>query len=169
MIECIRQTIDPSFIPEDQHLLLGDNMKCDVIASQTQSYILCEFDRKNQNYKVFPFFNATVKGLVCMCDYILFWEREDRLLVLLIELKSSSSPLRQLDQTEPFAKFICDKCKLVFGDRWTKRYTIMKMGINKSNTTKRPTQGYKLEDDNGVLCWPNPQRLKLSMLSKMGY
>ncbi len=78
---------------------------------KTQGKILLySFDT---NEKIFPFFDCSEKKLCSINDYVLFAVKENKLFVILCELKSKSNKTMQLHLTEPFIKFILNRIGLV--------------------------------------------------------
>lgn len=175
MIERLKETIIPSFIPDDQgymteSIVVGQTpltMHTKIICNKNQEYLLCQFDRQGLNNQLFPYFNPKVESLVSMCDYILFVEENTRFLVLLLELKHRSSPKRQLDVSESFGLFICNRLRVLF-DEFDKKPIIRKIGVKESYNPMHSTQDYRLEfNDEGFALLPNPHTLKLQMVSKV--
>lgn len=175
MIDHLMEAINLSFIPKDQNWLRESvvigrtpkSMDCEIQPDKSQSFLLCQFDRSGLNNKLFPFFNPKIDGLVSMCDYILFVEEPHRLLVLLLELKLSDSPLRQLNISQPFGCFLCERIRVLFDD-FSKPFVFRKIGIQQRYNPKHTTQDYRFEfDDNGFALLPNPNELLLRMVSKV--
>ena len=175
MIERLKETILPSFIPNDQgymteSIVVGrtpQTMHTSIICKKNQEYLLCQFDRQGLNHQLFPYYNPKVESLVSMCDYILFVEENTRLLVLLIELKHRSSPKRQLDVSESFGLFICNRLRVIFDD-FDKKPIFRKIGVKERYNPMHSTQDYRFAfDDEGFAYLPNPQTLKLQMVSKV--
>ena len=173
IIECLKTAINPSFVPSDQNwlresIVVGKTpltMACEIHPYKDQQHLLCQFDRSGANNTLFPYFNPKVDGLVSMCDYILFVEEPRRILVLLLELKHSASPIQQLNVSLPFGKFICDRLKVLFGD-FGKPFVFRKIGIKQMYNPKHVTQEYRFEfngDDFALL--PNPHEMLLKMIS----
>lgn len=50
-----------------------------------------KFDVENSNEEVFPIFNATQSGITNICDYIIFYPKNDTLYTFLCDLKSNTT------------------------------------------------------------------------------
>ncbi len=172
MLDCLRAAISPYFVPLDQKwmretITIGStqvDMSCEICAGNNQEFLLCKFDREQENNKNFPYFNCRVDGLVCMCDYVLFVEEAKRLLVLLLELKSTDCPQRQLDVNESFCHFICERLRVIFHDFDLPVY-YRKIGIKRSYRPLNTTQGYLLEFNDRYALLPSPQTILLKKVS----
>ena len=174
MIERLKETIMSSYIPEDQSYMTESfvvrntpqTMHTEIVCNKNQEYLLCQFDKQGINNQLFPYFDPSVDGLVCMCDYILFVEESTRLLVLLLELKHRNSPKHQLDVNESFGFFICNRLRVLFED-FDKPSIVRKIGIKKRYNPMHSTQDYRFDfDDDNFAILPNHNILKLQMVSK---
>ena len=174
MLDCLREAIKEIYIPADQkymreNIVVGKTpkeMSCEVFPFRGQDYLLCQFDKQGLNNQNFPYFNAAVDGLVCMCDYILFVEEDERLLVLLVELKHMDSPQKQVTINQSFAQFICTRLNTVF-DGFDKPFIYRKIGVKESYNPLHGTMSHVFEfDENGYALPPNPQKMMLKMISR---
>ncbi len=175
MLDCLRKAIAKSYIPENQKLMQErivvekkpKEMSCKIFPYRGIDYLLCQFDKQDFNNLNFPYFNASVDGLVCMCDYILFVEEDDRLLVLLIELKhKNDSPRKQLTINQSFAQFICDRLTTVF-EGFNKPFFFRKIGIKERYRPKEKTLGHVFSfDENGYALLPKPSEMVLKTISQ---
>ena len=165
--------ISPIFIPDDQKwmneaIMIGHtpaDMHCEILSGKRQEYLLCKFDRQQENNKSFPYFNSHVDDLVCMCDYVLFVEEANRLLVLLFELKSSACPQRQLDVNESFCLFICERLKSIFPS-FNLPVSYRKIGIKKSYRPMNTIRSYLYDfDESRYALLPYPQTIYLKKIS----
>ena len=174
MLERLNEAITDEYKPTDQSwmqekVIIGrtpQTMHCQIVKGKDQNYLQCKFDKEGENNKRFPYFNCLVDGLVCMCDYIMFVEEMDRMIVFLIELKWSDSPCRQVSVNLPFGRFICERLKALFDD-FDKPCVYRKIGIQEKYNPKHSTQDYTFDfNENGYGLLPNPDVMILPMLSK---
>ena len=114
----------PKLKPKNQKVLTeqtGRKMqKADISSDGKICYTVYRYDQGEQREQFFPFFNNThdgdmgkaetpsPEGLLRFCDYILLAERNNRLYVLLIELKSGANgdAIKQLDATATFMDYV---------------------------------------------------------------
>ena len=142
-------------------------MSCEIFPKKDQEYLLCQFDRRGHNCDNFPYFREEVDGFVSMCDYTLFVEEDNRLIVLLLELKHDSSPRRQVEINESFGRFICERLKVLFDD-FDKTLVYKKIGIRERYNPLHGTQDYVFSfDEKGYTVLPNPNKLLLGMVSSV--
>lgn len=176
MLDCLKQAIVDDFIPIDQKymsesFIIGrtpQSMSCEIFPYKGQEYLLCQFDRQGFNNQSFPYFNSDVDGLVCMCDYILFVEELDRMLVLLLELKHDASPQKQVRINLSFARFICERLKTIFDTSFIKPCVYRKIGIRERYKPLHSTQDYVFEfDETDYALLPNPSKIMLGIVSKV--
>lgn len=174
MLDCLHEAIVESYIPENQKymqesIVVGKTpkeMSCEVLPCRGQEYLLCQFDKQGLNNLNFPYFNPAVDGLVCMCDYILFVEEDDRLLVLLIELKHKDSPLRQVTINHSFAHFICTRLRSL-NESFDKPCVFRKIGVKERYKPLHTSLSHVFEfNESGYALLPNPSKMMLRMISK---
>lgn len=175
MLDHIKESIKNCYFPADQkymteRIVVGSTpktMSCEIFPYKDQEYLLCQFDKQGNNCDIFPFFRPEVDGLVSMCDYTLFVEENQRLIVLLLELKHNASPRRQVEINESFGRFICERLKVIFED-FDKPLVYRKIGIKERYNPLHGTQGYVFSfDDNGYTVLPNPHKILLGMVSRL--
>lgn len=129
-------------------------MSCHICAKQ-EEVLLCKFDQGAENYQFFPYFKQE-PGMVSMCDYVLFAEDDDELVVFSVDLKDTAdSPKRQTLLSKTFAEFIVNRIKSAFGDEaFPKQVRYRQVGV-KTTCRKTVTKGYEKlkydEDDYLVL------------------
>ncbi len=79
-----------------------------------KAFLPCVFDTSDSNKTIFQFFDASIKGVTRVCDYILFFEKKakrkggkPKAFVFLLELKSSrGAENKQLEAAHIFAEFL---------------------------------------------------------------
>lgn len=106
-------------------------------------HLLYSFDKKwgKGEIGLFPFF-AKNSGNHIMCDYILFCERNNKMYVLLVELKRGrKSVTPQLNAGECFAKFIIDALNRVEDKNYMPVFR--KIAIRNSHIKPKPTTKIK--------------------------
>lgn len=108
-----KRILAPHLSPEDQTCLAENKNthKAKIIAGKI-AYTLYRYDQDEQKELFLPFFNHShgLKDLLKFCDYILLAERNNKLYVLLIEMKNGSNTdaQKQLEASETFMNFIQD-------------------------------------------------------------
>lgn len=174
MINALRKVIKADRIIPDQDKLVEENVMADgspfimetgIMSYRNVGYLSCCFDKGGLNTKEFPYFND-IEGYCKMCDYIVFAEDDERLFVFLVELKNSNSPIKQLDITETFAKFIIARMQLI-EDNFDKDIYYRKIGVKLTHNghQKRGTKGYEFcYDDNNYALLPDYRRFDLKYL-----
>ena len=113
--------------------------------------------RKDEKDPVFPFFNVTKKGLCSKGDAILVCQKENKIYVFLIELKSINKGkyLKQLKSSKSFFDFIVNRMELI--DIPVKREHIEYRGIlfccprRGAEETTRKKYKANFENRNGLL------------------
>lgn len=174
LLDILRESISSEYVSQDQCKMIEDIMEgkrtrtmcCQILSKPRQEYLLCKFDCKGGNNRLFPFFNPKVAGLVSMCDYFLFLEESTRLIILLLELKSSSCPKSQLEISESFGQFLQARLQSIFPAFKSKQILIKKIGIKESYNYKHGPQGFVYSfDEKGYALLPNPKKLFLAMVS----
>ncbi len=88
--------------------------KASIVRDKVARWTLYRYDQENDPNSFFPFFNNTSgertspKDLLKFCDYIVFVEKNDRLFILLVEMKSGETgdARKQLEASETFIHFI---------------------------------------------------------------
>jgi hypothetical protein len=125
-------------------------------------------DRKsNESSKdlIFPFFNASAEGVLSKNDFIIVAQKQNKVCVLLVELKSTNPKgyLKQLHSAKVFMQFVLDKAHICHPD-FKSIYDELELeykGIlfsttpisNKQSDTKSKSRNKKLqfEDKKGLL------------------
>lgn len=97
-----------------------EKLSVDIKITRSDS-IFCfsiDKDKSSKNDTVFPFFNPSVKGLCIKNDFILVHQKENKIYVFLIELKSKNTGeyLKQLRAGKLFFQFVVDRIKLCHSD-----------------------------------------------------
>jgi len=127
--------------------------------------LVCRLDQEhNQKMKdPFPYLRGSkmrpvmgLKGMKRICDYVIFVDKDDKLYVLLVELKKGDeSPQEQLNLTEPLIDFIFKRAFIL--DYLHVEYVIRKIGItdepDKRRTSYRGSIDYN--EDNYVKLYSN--------------
>ncbi len=142
-------------------------MTCEICQEmRNQDYLVLKFDIKDENAKLFPFFQEQ-EGLLCMCDYIVFVEEPRKLTAILVELKHhSDSPERQIYINMPFARFLVERLKEV-DETVFDGVSIHYRGIGvKAKYRSRPfTKGYEMTfNDKDYALLPNPRKMYLTLI-----
>lgn len=109
-LDHISSVLHNDFLSNERSALEEKSVKMKInINSSGCRFILYKYDKKlKKEYKggLFPFF-AKIKGVCCICDYILFAEFNNKLFVLIIELKKGKeSTLPQLKAAKNFVDYI---------------------------------------------------------------
>lgn len=163
MLDVIGRVIRPSYISGIQDVMVEKKtygrkgrMEC-KICTHHEEVLLCSFDRKDENYKTFPYF-LEVDGMVSMCDYCLFVEDSTGLYVFSVELKDSTNgPKKQTLRGKVFAEFIINRIRAIKGEKaFPKEVHYGQVGI-KTTCEKMTTKGYDEMgfDDDGYILWPD--------------
>lgn len=125
------------------------------ISTKTISSFFCftlDFKDKNNCDTVFPFFNAnketSISGLRSKNDAILICQVDERISILLIELKSENTGkyLQQLESSKIFVNFIIDRFNLVNKSFQIKKENIEFKGIL-FRCRKRSNRGTTVKKD----------------------
>jgi hypothetical protein len=173
-LDFIKKIIADSFFDAQQNKLIEDNtddkgirfkMEKDIF-SETK-YLLYRFDP--DQIDIFPFFNgARGLGLKKICDYILFTEQNDRLYVLLIELKrSSGAALPQLTASQYFVEYLIKSGKRIGLDLTDDiRYRKIKIKETISGKKQRTQMQAPQPDENGIISYLYTQ-FRVRMLLEM--
>ncbi len=111
--ELYTSLLAPNLKPQNQFFLVEskNKHKAEIIANKI-THSLYRYDQEEQKDQFLPFFNHShiLKDLLKFCDYILLAEKNDKLYVLLIEMKSGSNTdaPKQLEATDTFMRYIQD-------------------------------------------------------------
>lgn len=115
------------------------------------SYTIYSFDKDGVD--TFPFFNNRgERGLKKICDYILFAQAGDKLVILVIELKSGSgSSSKQLKASRVFVEYLINTAKrlsdsMSLGSQKKIDYKLDNYAIRTIRITKGQKQGTKMGD-----------------------
>lgn len=116
-------------------------MTRDIVCSRKADYIVFRIDPNIVD--IFPYFND-IKGLKKICDFVIFAETDNVFMVLLIEMKKGQgSPIKQLNMSENFIRFIIKHAELV-DLKIEKDLIFRKLGLKDTHVSpKRTTQFYK--------------------------
>lgn len=123
------------------------NMSIDFVGNP-QEYISYSMD-KQLNKKdfpkgLFPFFNRGLKNVCSMCDYIIFTEKEEKLFILLIELKRGRDNVtKQLNAGECFAEFVIKTVNRVYNQNITPEIRKISIRDGHIKTKAKPKQRQK--------------------------
>ncbi len=144
----IEEILHDRFVAEDQTKIEERNkdgngkdfiMKREIVGHSTLEYKLYRFDPDAE--KLFPYFKD-VAGLHQICDYFIFAEDNGRFFIFLLELKRhQGSPIKQLDMSENFVRFILSRAEKI--DKGiAKDIHIRKIGIKDSKIAPKRETGY---------------------------
>jgi hypothetical protein len=124
LIQTLRTILHNDYIAEVKQagfftLEDGLNHSSTVKYRPEKEFLPCVFDIDNSNKAIFHFFDASVKGVTRVCDYILFFEKKpkrkggkSKAFVFLLELKSSrGAENKQLEAAHIFAEFLANTAK----------------------------------------------------------
>ncbi|MFJ1425878.1 hypothetical protein ACILE3_07890 [Capnocytophaga canimorsus] len=123
------------------------NMSIDFVGNP-QEYISYSMD-KQLNKKdfpkgLFPFLNRELENVCSMCDYIIFTEKEEKLFILLIELKRGrGNTTRQLSAGECFAEFVTKTVNRVYNQNITPEIRKISIRDGHIKTKAKPKQRQK--------------------------
>lgn len=171
-LDHIKKIIADQFFPTDQEKLIEQNtdnqgklFKMETTIFSEKDYLLYRFDPDQAD--IFPFFNRQ-KGLKQICDYILFTEQNDRLYILLIELKrSTGAALPQLTASQYFVEYLIKSAKRI-GLNLSEDIKYLKIKIKETISGKK--QRTKIEppqpDENGIISYAYT-KFRLPMLLEM--
>ncbi len=122
--EIYTRILSPCLKPENQRVLVEDLgyslHMANIIEDKKTIYSLYRYDQVEQKNLFLPFFNnshdgemdksecPTLEDLLKFCDYILLAEKNDRLFVLLLELKSGNNgdAHKQLEASATFMEYV---------------------------------------------------------------
>lgn len=120
--ELYQRILSQDLCPNNQKLLLESKLKkpqsATIISNGTSGYVLYRLDCEDKEW--LPFFNKTHNGenhpvpyptpryLRAFCDYIILISRQEKLYVLLVEMKSGnhSDAAKQLEASATFMDYI---------------------------------------------------------------
>lgn len=129
------------------------------------SLLVCRLDPNC--LELFPYLKKSelggLKGMRCICDYVIFVEKGDVLFVLLFELKKGKeSPVKQLELSVPFIDFILRRAILL--NHIKIHYEIRKIGISDVPERRTTIMRGDLIYDNCFLKLYNGKRIYLERL-----
>lgn len=173
-LDNIRSIIADKFFSTAQGKLIEENrdnagvafrMEKGIYAGTDCPYLLYRFDP--DEWEIFPFFKET-RGLNRICDYILFAAQNNKLYVLLIELKKGNVPaLPQLTASQYFVEYLIKsgaRIGLDFPESIIYRKIKVK-GDTQGKKQKTQMQGFE-PDENGIISYSFSQfRLQLLLES----
>lgn len=95
-----------------------------VIIECNKPHVFCFSIDKDRNAEsspkdlIFPFFNPREEGILSKADYIVVAQKQKKVCIFLIELKSTSSKgyLKQIHSAKLFMQFVLDKARLCHPD-----------------------------------------------------
>ncbi len=93
-----------------------ENAQCRKVSIQTSKRVVAfSLDIELRNCQIFPFFNSHVATINKKADAIIFIELEEKLIVLLIDLKSDNprSAYKQLLVSKNFAEYLIRQARLL--------------------------------------------------------
>lgn len=128
--------------------------KCVKIHNSGQSFALSLDNGK----KVFSCFDPTVAGISKVNDGVIFFKKEDKFIVLLIELKSKNSGeyLKQLKSGRNFISYVINQINLNYPiDIQNIEYYGVLFDLGRQSASKNTTKrtALKFENRNGLLCF----------------
>jgi hypothetical protein len=78
-----------------------------TLIKQRGKMLMLKLDVENSNQLIFPLFNDTMEGLTQICDYIIFYPKDNKLFVFLCEQKTGKpSAKHQVEAARILAEFI---------------------------------------------------------------
>lgn len=156
----------PDFLREPSENMTRKICKGSIV---DDDILLCRLDQ--DGIDPFPYFRGSpldhgCRGMKRISDYVLFVDKDDKLFVLLLELKKGKeSPHEQLNVTEPLIKFVFDRARIL-KHLDNIDFLVRKIGItdevDKRNTSDR---GEIVYDNNFVRLYRN-NRIFLQKLLK---
>lgn len=175
MLDDIQRYIRVEYIPEDQFTMIAKdtngrrgNMLCKIYPKD-EEILLCSFDQEGDNCVLFPYFKEE-RGLVSMCDYILFVEDDEKMFVFLIELKDTAHrSKRQTCISQTFAEFLIKRIMVIKDETcFSKPVEYRKIGI-KSTCSKMTTKGYEtmIYDKDGYTVLPDYHRFYIKRMKEL--
>ena len=120
--------------------------------------LICRLDQEGSD--PFPYLKGDsvshgLKGMKRISDYAVFVDKDNRLFVLLFELKKGKdSPQEQLDVTEPLIDFIFNRAKILKHIDQNIEYNVRKIGITDE-------VGKRCTSDRGEVIYDNNNYVKL--------
>lgn len=136
-----------------------------------EDILICRLDQEGNTTVGDPFpyikgdsVNHGLRGMKRISDYAVFVDKDDKLFVLLFELKKGKdSPQEQLDVTEPLIEFIFNRAKIL--KHLDVKYELRKIGIT-DEVCKRSTsdRGEVVYDGNRFVKLYKDKRIYLSRL-----
>lgn len=91
-------------------ITLQDSTSKPVNLSKTGTFICIQPDKKIRDWKNnFPFFETSVNTLCSVSDHLIFYPKDDKLFVFIVELKSSNptGAISQIRASWELSKYIC--------------------------------------------------------------
>ena len=135
--------------------------ECKKVKIKTSSKVFC-IELDNENERITNIFNDGAEGINKINDACLFFKKENKLIALLIELKSGSGGnyLNQLKSGKNFIEYLISQLKLfkpeIFGtievDYRAIRFWLPKPRNIPDKQTTRKRTNIVFEDRNGLLC-----------------
>lgn len=165
VIDILTRMFDDRFIEKSHYIIEepAENMSRLIHKGSDlpdENILVCRLDQ-NQNPQVtdlFPYLRGDsghigLKGMKRICDFAIFVDKDDKVFVLLIEMKKGDeSPQEQLNVTEPLMVFLFERAKIL--KHLVVDYEIRKIGIT-DKAEKRTTS------DRGDVEYNDNQYVKL--------
>ena len=144
--ELYTSLLAPNLKPQNQFFLVEskNKHKAEIIANKI-THSLYRYDQEEQKDQFLPFFNHShiLKDLLKFCDYILLAEKNDKLYVLLIEMKSGSNTdaPKQLEATDTADRISSANGYVFDRKKIATRKIILKPPIAKLQTNIKKSRG----------------------------
>ena len=123
--ELYTRVLSPDLLSSNQSILIETKAKhaARIIDDCVEGYALYRYDMDEQKERFMPFFNKYHRdgqrkvpdGLLKFCDYILLTSKDERLYVILVEMKSGKldEARKQLDASQTFMDYVRESAKRV--------------------------------------------------------
>lgn len=109
---------------EEKNFLTENGTSTKVQLKTEGNYINCDFEKLGN--PLFPFFNRNKADLCKISDNVLFFEKQDKLWCLIIELKEKGgSPKKQLLATRLLVKYIIESTNRVCKKNYTLEFRMI--------------------------------------------
>lgn len=143
--------LDPKYRATDQTVLIEEEagQVTELTTQSIDNYTLYRFEIEDDKNDLFPFFNKNrsaerkipgLEGLRKFCDYILLAAKDDKLYVLLIEMKSGkpTGAQEQLKASDAFMEFIRLTAERIKDRNGLKEFNSQNIKVKKIIVRPRP-------------------------------
>ena len=185
--ELYNRILSPDLLSSDRNVLIEKKAKhtARIIDDCVDEYAIYRYDMDEQKERFMPFFNKNhqdgqrkvPEGLLKFCDYILLASKDERLYVILIEMKSGKpdEAKKQLDASETFMDYVRESAKRVSKENgcddfdidniYVKKVILKPAPASRPGTNKAKSKCSKISWDDEYINMPS-KTLPLNQLCK---